>query len=146
MNIAIQVYIGASLVASLAAAGHSDESRVPGGNGSRTATAAEGSIAADKADQGDGHGALDEAAPVLSPALSDTELDRYRGGQTTVAGIQNVSAIAQDNVITGDYVAGAVTISNSALSNFDGIGNIAINTGAQVNLQSVMNLTINITP
>ena len=38
----------------------------------------------------------------------------------------------------------SVSLSDNALSGFNGVGNVLINTGAQVSLQAGMNLTINI--
>jgi hypothetical protein len=35
-------------------------------------------------------------------------------------------------------------MSDNAFTNFNGMGNVVINTGAQANLQSAMNLTINL--
>lgn len=57
---------------------------------------------------------------------------------------QTLTAITQGNVLNGDFLAGDVNLSDSALSSFNGVGNILINTGAQVSLQTGMNLTINI--
>ncbi len=76
--------------------------------------------------------------------VSDAELDGNRGGETVVFNTQTLSAATTGNTLNGNYTAGAVTISDNALSNFNGIGNFSINTGAQVSLQSGMNLTINV--
>ena len=57
---------------------------------------------------------------------------------------QSLVAITSGNVINGDYAAGNVSISDNALSNFNGLGNLLINTGAQVSLQTGMNVTINV--
>jgi hypothetical protein len=76
--------------------------------------------------------------------VSDRDLDQSRGGESIVVGDQTLRAITSGNVLNGNYTAGAITLTNGALSNFNGIGNFAINTGAQVSLQSGMNLTINI--
>ncbi len=99
-------------------------------------------------------------APMIAPAtpapppllviedtlLSDGDLGELRGGDAIVVGTQTLSAINSGSVITGNYAAGSVRISDNALSNFNGLGNVVINTGAQNNLQSAMNVTINITP
>ncbi|HEV2593730.1 MAG TPA: hypothetical protein VGU01_00850 [Sphingomicrobium sp.] len=87
-------------------------------------------------------------SPAGSWALSDKELDALRGGDghTTVISNQMLSSVLTGDVINGNYTAGNVTISDSALSNFNGLGNLVINTGAQVSLQSGMNVTINTTP
>jgi hypothetical protein len=78
------------------------------------------------------------------PMLSDAELGEQRGGQALVVTNQTLTAITQGNVLNGDFAAGDVSLSDNAFSSFNGIGNIVINTGAQVSLQSGMNLTINV--
>lgn len=90
------------------------------------------------------------ASPIASDALNDLapleefELKEHRGGQTIVIGNQTLTAINSGSVLNGDYSAGAVTLSDNALSSFTGVGNLAINTGAQVNLQSGMSIIINV--
>ena len=79
-----------------------------------------------------------------SPMLNDNELDTQRGGQSLVITNQTLDSIVSGNILQGDYTAGAVTLSDFALSNFNGVGNLLINTGAQVSAQSGMNLTINL--
>lgn len=76
--------------------------------------------------------------------LDDADLAEFRGGESITVGNQTLKAITSGNVLNGDFTAGAITLSQGALSNFSGIGNFAINTGAQVSLQSGMNLVINI--
>ncbi|WP_030540028.1 hypothetical protein [Sphingobium sp. DC-2] len=78
--------------------------------------------------------------------LSEAELDINRGGQTIVSGSQTLTSVLSGNSLKGDYSAGAISLSGEALSNFNGIGNFAINTGAQVSLQTAVNLTINVHP
>lgn len=92
-----------------------------------------------------------DAAPAIpmraerkSPMLNDRELDTQRGGQSLVITNQTMDSIVSGNILKGDYTAGAVTLSDFALSNFNGVGNLLINTGAQVSAQSGMNLTINL--
>jgi len=92
-----------------------------------------------------------DAAPAIparaerrSPMLNDSELDTQRGGQSLVITNQTMDSIVSGNILKGDYTAGAVTLSDFALSNFNGVGNLLINTGAQVSAQSGMNLTINL--
>jgi hypothetical protein len=75
---------------------------------------------------------------------SAEELGELRGGQTIVVGNQTLTAVTTGNVINGDYRAGDVSLSDNAFSNFNGVGNLAINTGAQVSLQSAVNLVINV--
>ena len=76
--------------------------------------------------------------------LSNVELDRLRGGESIVLTNQTMVAITSGNIINGDYAAGNVSLSDNALSNFNGLGNLLINTGAQVSLQTGMNVTINV--
>lgn len=84
-------------------------------------------------------------APVAPPILLSLEdLSQTRGGQTVIVNNQTLTAITAGNSI-GDYIAGAINFSDNALSNFTGIGNFTLNTGAQNNLQTGMILTINIT-
>lgn len=79
-----------------------------------------------------------------SPMLNDSELDTQRGGQVAGYANQTMDSIVSGSILKGDYTAGAVTLSDFALSNFNGVGNLLINTGAQVSAQSGMNLTINL--
>jgi hypothetical protein len=79
-----------------------------------------------------------------SVMLSNDELSEQRGGEQLIVTNQTLTAITQGNVLNGDFLAGDVNLSDSALSSFNGVGNILINTGAQVSLQTGMNLTINI--
>ena len=81
-----------------------------------------------------------------SQPLSEAELDLNRGGQTVVAGSQTLTSVLAGNSLAGGYSAGVISLSGDALSNFNGIGNFAINTGAQVSLQTAVNLTINVQP
>lgn len=75
--------------------------------------------------------------------FSDEELDAARGGSTIVVGNQTLNAVNSGGVINGDFSAGSISLSDNALTNFNGFGNLVINTGAQNNLQSGMNVTIN---
>jgi hypothetical protein len=87
-------------------------------------------------------------APMSKPRsqhmLSNEELIEQRGGEQLIVANQTLTAITQGNVLNGDFLAGDVNLSDSALSSFNGVGNILINTGAQVSLQTGMNLTINV--
>lgn len=86
------------------------------------------------------------ASPVKrpSPIVSNDELAGLRGGQQISVTNQTLTAITAGNVINGDFIAGNVSLSDSALSSFNGVGNLLINTGAQVSLQTGMNITINV--
>jgi hypothetical protein len=90
--------------------------------------------------------AAPEAAPTGDSGtvgVSDDALGEMRGGQAIVIGNQTLSAVNSGSIINGNYTAGAVAITDNALSNFNGLGNVLINTGALNNLQSAMNVTIN---
>jgi hypothetical protein len=76
--------------------------------------------------------------------VSEDELSSLRGGDMVAIGNQTLIGITQGNVISGDYTAGSVAITDNALSNFSGVGNLVINTGGQVTLQSGLNLVINV--
>jgi hypothetical protein len=76
--------------------------------------------------------------------LSNADLDKLRGGEEIVVSDQNLNALTSGNLINGNNTAGNVSISDMAFSNFNGIGNILINTGSQNSLQTGMNLTINV--
>ena len=93
------------------------------------------------ANMGMDRSALIAGAPRTAGAA---DLDAARGGATVVLGNQTLEAITSGNVIGGSVFAGAVNVSDSAFSNFTGLGNIAINTGTQVSLQSGINVIINI--
>lgn len=92
--------------------------------------------------------ALDQPAPAVETpeadsALSDDILNELRGGQAIVIGNQTLTAVNSGSILNGNYTAGSVALTDNALSNFNGLGNLLINTGAQNNLQSAMNVTIN---
>lgn len=95
--------------------------------------------------------ALPESVFDLDPAvltdqgLSEQELADQRGGTAIVVGNQTLTAVNSGGVINGDFSAGSVSLADNALTNFNGFGNLVINTGAQNNLQSGMNVTINFT-
>lgn len=87
---------------------------------------------------------LETAPPITDDTIiADDTLSNQRGGQAIVVGSQTLNAVNSGSVINGNYTAGAVAISDNALSNFNGLGNVLINTGALNNLQSAMNITIN---
>jgi hypothetical protein len=80
-------------------------------------------------------------------ALRDDELAQLRGqGEDTTITIanQNLTSIVSNPSIGGDLTSGDVSLSDNALSSFNGLGNIVINTGSQVSVQSGMNVTINV--
>ncbi|MET0252136.1 MAG: hypothetical protein ABW203_08165 [Novosphingobium sp.] len=87
-----------------------------------------------------------DAAPQDIQPIDEASLDSERGGQSVVVGNQSLTAVTTGNVLNGDYTAGSVSFSDNSFSNFNGLGNVSINTGAQVSLQSAMNVVINIAP
>lgn len=76
--------------------------------------------------------------------LSAKELAEMRGGAQTAVNQQNFISDNSGGTIGGDFNAGDVSISDNALSNFNGLGNIVINTGAQSSLQAGLGVTINV--
>ncbi len=93
---------------------------------------------------------LPAASPAVSGpdthgvALDDSILGEERGGQAIVIGNQTLQSSLTGNTIAGNYTAGAISLSDNAFANFNGMGNVVINSGAQANLQSAMNLTVNL--
>jgi hypothetical protein len=84
-------------------------------------------------------------ADAREPApIDEADLKELRGGETIMVANQTLTGITSGNVINGNYTAGNVSLSDHALSNFTGLGNLSINTGAMVSLQAGMNLTINV--
>jgi hypothetical protein len=83
---------------------------------------------------------------------SDAALEAQSGrGETTNVGValteQSLSAVNTGNTINAvNLTSGAISLSDSALSGFSGIGNVMMNTGANNNLQSTMSVTVVITP
>ena len=76
--------------------------------------------------------------------LNDATLGEERGGQAIVIGNQALQSSLSGNTIAGNYIAGAISLWDNAFANFNGMGNVVINSGAQANLQSAMNLTVNL--
>lgn len=75
--------------------------------------------------------------------LSLGELAELRGGETIVVNNQVLQGLTAGTLL-GDYTAGTISLSENALSNFNGVGNFVINTGALNTLQAGMTLTVNI--
>jgi hypothetical protein len=72
-----------------------------------------------------------------------------RGAENTSVAMteQSLSAVNTGNTINaGSLISGSISLQDSALSGFSGIGNIMMNTGANNNLQSTMSVTIIVTP
>lgn len=75
--------------------------------------------------------------------LSLDELATLRGGETIVVNNQVLQGLTSGTLL-GDYNAGTISLSDNALSNFNGVGNFVINTGALNTMQAGMTLTVNI--
>ena len=98
----------------------------------------------------------DWPAPSATPAgpaqiASDATLADASGRGTTNVGAalteQSLSAINTGNTIKADTVSsGTISLQDSALSGFAGIGNILMNTGHNNNLESNMSVTVIVTP
>ena len=92
------------------------------------------------------HAQTAAAAPpppaVHAAVLDDAILGEERGGQAIVIGNQTLQSSLTGNTIAGNYTAGAISLSDNAFANFNGMGNVVINSGAQANLQSAMTLTV----
>ena len=86
----------------------------------------------------------DADAAVTATPLNDDDLADFRGGQAITIANQTMTSIVSGASIGGDVSAGAVSVTENALSSFNGLGNIVINTGSQVSLQSGMNVILNI--
>jgi hypothetical protein len=70
----------------------------------------------------------------------DAEIDNSING--SVVSTQELTATTTDNDIGGDVLSGNVNFSDHALQGFSGIGNFAINTGAQSNIQSSISISV----
>lgn len=82
-----------------------------------------------------------EPAPVEE--VLQGELDELAGGFQDAVSTQTLTATNTRNAITAASVgSGSVTIASDAFSGFNGIGNFAINTGHNNNVQSVMSVTV----
>jgi hypothetical protein len=80
------------------------------------------------------------------PTIGDNDLDELRGGQNVVIGQPDHAGAQRGQQHIRRLQRRRGQRSDNALSNFNGLGNIMINTGSQVNLQSGMNITINVHP
>jgi hypothetical protein len=88
-----------------------------------------------------------EAASVHAApkALDISELAQINGGQaiTVVSTTQALSAVNTGNsIVAGSVRSGDISFSNAALSNFAGVGNFVVNTGANNNLQGNLSVTV----
>lgn len=86
------------------------------------------------------------APPALAETLSAEDLSGIRAGeapQLVVANRQTVTALSTDNVVSADsIVSGDVNFSQGAFGNFNGIGNIVVNTGNNNAIQGTLSVTV----
>jgi len=94
-----------------------------------------------------------EAAASAGAIADDAELAAMSGGTNTVTNAaialteQDLTAVNSGNRITADTVTtGAITLGGAAFSDFNGVGNVIMNTGNNNNIQTSMSVTIVITP
>lgn len=97
--------------------------------------------------------AVSAAPAAVSPPATSTntplpleEMQALSGGQgvnVEVVTRQQLTGTTSGNTITtGTLTSGDVTFSDDALSNFSGVGNFVINTGANNTLQGAINISI----
>ena len=72
---------------------------------------------------------ISTTAAVAADALDDSALADVRGGQSTNVATQTVTATAANSLSAGTVESGAVDFSTNAFQNFNGIGNVVVNTG-----------------
>lgn len=88
---------------------------------------------------------LDKGLAKLDPA----DLGGVAGGQTVLQAIstQTLEATSSNNTVqAGTLNTGAVSFAPGALSGFNGLGNLVVNTGANNVVQGAINLSISATP
>ena len=92
--------------------------------------------------------AASAAALHSSPVVGDAALDAFNGrGAPINVGValteHDLTAINTGNTINAAFVSsGAINLQDSALSGFQGLGNLMMNTGHNNNLQSSLSVTI----
>lgn len=84
--------------------------------------------------------------PAVPQKLDGADLAEVRGGadiEATAISTQNLQATNSGNSVTaGTLRSGDVSFGGGALSNFNGVGNFVVNTGANNNLQGAINISI----
>jgi hypothetical protein len=89
-----------------------------------------------------------EVGAMAEGQLDLAELATLRGGDgfTAVISDQTLTAINSGNTLTASTIgSGDINLGQGAFSGFAGLGNFAINTGHNNNLQSSVSISINIT-
>jgi hypothetical protein len=89
-------------------------------------------------------------SPEASAPLAAEDLDAMRGGdggQTAVITDQTLTAINAGNTLNAQTIgSGAINLGEGAFAGFAGIGNFAVNTGHNNNLQANVSISIVVTP
>lgn len=88
-------------------------------------------------------------APAQVKPLDAAVLDDLRGGDGVNAVItdQTLNAVNTGNAVNGQTIgSGAISIGQDAFAGFAGIGNFAINSGHNNNLQANISVSINFAP
>jgi hypothetical protein len=86
-----------------------------------------------------------DAADALGDSLAPTDLAARRGGESVVnaTSLQNLTATSAGNSVKADSVeSGDVVFDSGALNGFSGVGNFAVNTGANSNVLGSLSVTI----
>lgn len=90
------------------------------------------------------------AAPALAQLglpVSDTELGQVAGKTDIAQAIRATNATTlTNNQVTGNSVTGVISISDTALSNINGLAIISANTGNNVAINSSLNVNVSIHP
>ena len=83
----------------------------------------------------------------LGPPVADAELGHVTGKADLAQAIRatNVTTLT-DNQVNGDSVTGVISISDSALSNINGLAIISANTGNNVAINSSLNVNVSVRP
>ena len=85
------------------------------------------------------------AADTTHQPLDDAALADISGGQNTAT--QSLTATTTNTTLTaGTVTSGAVNFSNSAFQNFNGIGNVVVNTGNNNVIQGSLQVFMTATP
>jgi hypothetical protein len=90
-----------------------------------------------------------DAAKAAPTKLDAGDLAKLSGGKEVVTSLtdQDLTAINTGNTISAGTVgSGNISLSGGALSNFNGVGNVVVNTGHNNNLQSSMSVTVIMAP
>jgi hypothetical protein len=96
---------------------------------------------------------LPAAEPSTQAAIADpVDLAQMSGGQapsssTIALTEQDLTAVNSGNHITADtFTTGSISLRDNAFANFNGVGNVIMNTGANNNIQSTLSVTVIMTP